>query len=166
MRYLLLLLFSTVALAAGTTTTINSSGKVQLNLGGNIQPTLFPMAGLSGSTFYPLTANASGNLAISNSGKNLVTSVRNEYTSTSVTTSAYLTLVSALTSAVTEISIFDSSGQTLQLKLKQNGSFVYPIVFPGGNGREPIAMDSGSSVSIEAITGTANAGEIDLNFYN
>lgn len=91
---------------------------------------------------------------------------RNDYTLINVTTAAYQELVNSTTSASTEIEIFDSSGQTLVLALGGSGSEVNQLnIFPGGNGRIPLAIPAGTRVSIKAVSATANAGEIDINFY-
>jgi hypothetical protein len=92
--------------------------------------------------------------------------VRNDYTSTAITTSGYVQLVASTTSLTSEIEIFDSSGQTLALAVGGVGSEVNQIyIFPGGNGRIPLAIPAGSRVSLKAISATANAGELDINFY-
>lgn len=100
------------------------------------------------------------------SGKLPDAQVRNVYSSVNVTTGAYVQLVASLANTATEIEVFDSSGQTLQVAVGKSGSeIVQFIVFPGGNGRLPIIIPAASRVAIKAISGTANTGEIDLNFY-
>lgn len=110
----------------------------------------------SDSTFSPkLAGKAQAN-----------TPIRNDYSSVNVTTSAYVTLVASLTSACTEVEIFDSSGQTLYLATGAAASEVNQIlIFPGGNGRVPLAIAAGTRVSIKAVSATASVGEIDINFY-
>lgn len=99
-------------------------------------------------------------------GKSVVTTSRNDYTSTSVTTGAWVQLVASLGADVTELEIFDSSGQTLELGIGAAASESrLVLVFPGGNGRIPVAIASGARISIRAVSATANAGEIDINFY-
>lgn len=102
------------------------------------------------------------------SGKAIANSpVRNDYSSVNVTTAAYVQLVASLTSATTEIEIFDSSGQTLVLAVGAAASEVDQIfVFPGGQGRTPLAIAAGSRVSIKAVSATASVGEISINFYS
>lgn len=103
---------------------------------------------------------------VTQAGKTAVDKVRNDYTSTSVTTSAYVQLVASLTSACTEIEIFDSSGQTLVLATGASSSEVEKIyITPGGNGRIPLAIAASTRVSIKAVSATASAGEIVINFY-
>lgn len=91
---------------------------------------------------------------------------RIDYTVTNVTTSAYVQLVAPLSAAANEIEIFDSSGQTLALAVGAAGSEVVQLyIFPGGNGRVPLAIPINSRVSVKAISANAVSGEIDINFY-
>lgn len=97
-------------------------------------------------------------------GKAAIGHARNDYTSTSVTTSAYVQLVASTAAAVSEIFIFDSSGQTLVLATGGVGSEVDQIyICPGGNGTVPLAIAASTRISIKAVSATANQGEIDLN---
>jgi hypothetical protein len=97
---------------------------------------------------------------------NAVHLARNDYTVTSVTTAAYVQLVASMPAAVKEVEIFDSSGQTLVLAIGGAGSEVNKVyVFPGGNGRIPLQIASTARLSIKAVSGTANSGEISVNFY-
>jgi hypothetical protein len=90
---------------------------------------------------------------------------RLDYTVTSVTTGAYVTLSASLAAAVKEIHIFDSSGQTLLFAVGAPGSEVDRFyIFPGGNDRFPISIAAGARVSIKAVSATANSGEISVNF--
>lgn len=90
----------------------------------------------------------------------------NDYSSTSVTTSAYVELVASLSSACKEVEIFDSSGQGMILAVGAAASEVDQIyIFPGGNGRVPLAIAASSRVSIKAKTATASTGYIMVNFY-
>lgn len=106
-------------------------------------------------------------LPILQQGKSVVTTVRNDYSSVNVGTVTWVELVASLSSAVTELEIFDSSGQTLELGIGAASSETRLIlVFPGGNGRVPVAIASGARVSVRAVSATADVGEIDINFYS
>jgi len=90
---------------------------------------------------------------------------RIDYTVTSVTTGAYVTLKASLAAGVKEVQIFDSSGQTLVLAVGGAGSEVDRFyIIPGGNGRLPVTIAAASRVAIKAVSATANAGEIAVNF--
>jgi hypothetical protein len=109
----------------------------------------------------------SGSLRINQGGRAKANApVRNDYTSTNVTTAAYVQLVASTSNDASQIEIFDSSGQTLVLAVGAAASEVDQInIFPGGNGRVPLFIPSGSRVSIKAVSATASVGEIDINFY-
>lgn len=103
---------------------------------------------------------------VTQQGRSVVTRARNAYSSTNVTTSSYTQLVASLGSAVNEIEIFDSSGETLVIATGAAGSESDQIyVFPGGNGRVPLAIAASARVSIKAVSASATSGEIAINFY-
>lgn len=103
---------------------------------------------------------------ISQAGRSVVTRARNAYSVTPVTTAAYVQLVASLGAKVNEVEIFDSSGETLILATGGAGSEADQVyVFPGGNGRIPLTIASGTRVSVKAVSATASAGEIAINFY-
>ena len=92
--------------------------------------------------------------------------VYNDYSSANVTTSAYTQLVASTTSAVSEVEIFDSSGQGMILATGGAGSETDQIyIFPGGNGRVPLKIAASTRVSIKAKTASATSGYIMVNFY-
>lgn len=92
--------------------------------------------------------------------------VRNDYTSTSVTTGAYVQLVASTTSTTNRIEIFDSSGQTLKIATGAAASEVDLMnIFPGGNGIVDVTIPSGTRVSVRAVSATASVGELDINFW-
>jgi len=113
------------------------------------------------------TANTTAWL-VTAAGKTAVNKVRNDYTSTAVTTGAYVELLSAaaFTTACTEIEIFDSSGSTLVLATGAAASESDKIyIIPGGNGRVQLAIAASTRISIKAVSGNASVGEIIINFY-
>lgn len=93
--------------------------------------------------------------------------IRLEYSTTNVTTTAWVELLLSVGSDnISEIEIFDSSGETLELGVGPSGSEVSQIyVVPGGNGRIPVSLSSLSRLSIKAVSATANSGEIIINLY-
>lgn len=99
--------------------------------------------------------------------RSVVTRARNDYSSSSVTTAAYTELVAALSADVSMLEVFDSSGQTMVLAIGGAGSEVDQVyIMPGGQGQVPLSIPSGSRVSVKAVSATANAGEISINFYS
>jgi hypothetical protein len=123
--------------------------------------------GISGTGVQRVTIASDSTYAPKAGGKSIGNApYRNDYSSVNVTTAAYVTAVASLTSACTEIEIFDSSGQTMKLAVGAAASEVDQVfIFPGGNGRIPLAIAAGTRISIRAVSGTANLGEIDINFY-
>lgn len=100
-------------------------------------------------------------------GRTVVTTVRNDYSSTNVTTGAWVQLVASTASIIHEFDIFDSSGQTLELGTGAAASETRLIlIFPGGNGRVPVTINAATRVSIRAVSATASSGELDINFYD
>jgi hypothetical protein len=97
---------------------------------------------------------------------NVVSFIRNDYSTTPVTTGAYVQLVASAATAVKEIEIFDSSGESLVLAMGAAGAEVNKAyVFPGGNGRIPVQISAGQRLSIKAVSASATSGELLINFY-
>lgn len=93
--------------------------------------------------------------------------VRLAYSVTNVTTGAWVQLLSSVGAAdIKEIEIFDSSGETLELGVGAAASEVSKVyVVPGGNGRIPMQIATGTRLAIKAVSATANSGEIVINLY-
>lgn len=90
--------------------------------------------------------------------------VRNDYTSTNVTTGAYVELIASTASDISKMQIFDSSGQTLVIATGAAASEVDKfLIFPGGNGDVDVSISSGTRISIKAVSATADVGEISIN---
>lgn len=97
-------------------------------------------------------------------GKPSVALARHDYSSP-VTTSTYTQLVAALSAAVSQLFIFDSSGQTLVLAVGAAGFEVdQAYIIPGGNGELNLKIPAGSRVSIKAVSANATTGEINATF--
>jgi hypothetical protein len=86
------------------------------------------------------------------------------YSSTPVTTSAYVQVVASTSAAVTRVSIFDSSGETLILATGAAASEVIKLYVPPGGGEYDLAIPSGTRVSIKALTASATSGYQLINF--
>jgi hypothetical protein len=93
--------------------------------------------------------------------------VRLVYSSTNVTTGAWVQLLASVgATAIKEIEIFDSSGETLELGVGASGSeSVRVYVIPGGNGKIPMQIAINTRLAIRAVSATANVGEIVVNLY-
>ena len=95
-----------------------------------------------------------------------VQTIRNAYSSTNVTTSAYVELDSALDKGVLQADIFDSSGQSLILALGAAGSEGDLMhIMPGGNGLIDLVLTEGARLSVKAVSASATSGELIINLY-
>lgn len=131
----------------------------------------------SGSTPGATATNQESEIAVLNAilaalggggvlGKAGIALSRNEYAGSPVTTSAYTELISSMPADVSEIYIFDSSGQTLVLALGAIGVEIdTSYVIPGGNGIIPLRVPSGERVSIKAVSANATVGEFSATFF-
>lgn len=100
-------------------------------------------------------------------GKSKVNQIYNDYTSTNVTTSAYVQLLATTSATTNLVEVFDSSGQTMILGVGAAGSEVVQFyIIPGGNGKVPLAIPSGSRIAIKALTATASVGYLVINLYS
>ena len=103
-------------------------------------------------------------ISVSQAATTVTEFVRNDYTSTSVTTGAYVELIASTSATVTKMRIFDSSGQTLKIATGAAASEVdLFLVFPGGNEEIEVNIPSGTRISIQAVSATADSGEISIN---
>lgn len=165
-----------VAPSGALTTESTLAGLDAAVLGQDTMANSLPIAIASDQTAIPVTDNGSsltvdGTVAVSavaaSTGRSIVNRARHVYSSTPVTTAAYQQLLASTSAAVNEVEIFDSSGETLVLATGALGVEVdQAFVFPGGNGRIPLAIGSGVRVSIKAVSATASAGEVAINFYS
>jgi hypothetical protein len=161
---------ASLPLPAGAATSANQTSEITeltaINTNTEHLPAALGQTTMSAS--LPVTMASDQSAMKANLGRSQANApVRNDYTVTAVTTSAYVQLVASTTSLANEIEIFDSSGQTLTLAIGASGSEVNQInIFPGGNGRIPLSIPAGTRVSIKAISATASVGELDINFYS
>lgn len=96
-----------------------------------------------------------------------VTQTRLDYSSTNVTTSAWVQLVASLQASTDNISIFDSSGQAMELGIGAAGHEVVAFLIPpGGNGQMDFWIPQGSRISVKAVSATANTGELEINYFS
>lgn len=145
------------ATQSGTwTSRIQDSSGSSITLGQQLAAASLPVV-LASNVAVTATAN----------GKTAVDSIRNDYSSTNVTTAAYVQVAASIAGTCNYIDVFDSSGQTLWLAFGGAGSEVNEIrIVPGGNGPLPLLIPAGTRVSLKAISATASVGEFDLNCYN
>lgn len=133
------------------------------------------VAGTDGTNLRGLKTDTNGELQVDvltvgpPSGRSYVTSVRNAYASTAVTTGAWVQLIADTGATVIgSITLFDSSGQTLELGTGAALSEARKLIIPPGgiDGPLDLGIPAHSRVSIKAISGTASVGEIDITAFN
>lgn len=118
---------------------------------------------IKNTALEPITVVSSGSAPVA--GHTSVALVRNVYSSTNVTTAAYVQLIASTSDVINNLQIFDSSGQTLVLALGAAASEVDTLyIFPGGDGSVDLKIPAATRVSVRAISATANTGELDVSF--
>lgn len=96
-------------------------------------------------------------------GRSYADSVRNDYTSTSVTTGAWVQLIASTAAIINQLYIFDSSGQTLELGTGAPAAETRKLIIPpGGIELVNLAIPAGTRIAIRAISATASVGELDI----
>lgn len=93
--------------------------------------------------------------------------VRNDASSTNITTSAWVELVDATTSERSEwMEVYNSTGEILEFGVGASGSEVSQFyIMPGGNGLIPALIDSGQRLVVKAVSGNATSGDLVINFW-
>ena len=89
--------------------------------------------------------------------------VYNVYSSTNITTSAYVQLIASTSNATNIVDIFDSSGQAMILGVGGSGSEVVQYYVPPGGDTFTLAIPAGSRVAYKALTGNATSGYLLVN---
>lgn len=154
----------TGAATSANQTTANSSLSTIASNTGNI-PTVgqkamsgsTPVAIASDQSAIPVNATPVGTI-IGNSP------IENDYTSTSITTSAYTQLVASTSSNINCIHIFDSSGQAMIFAIGGSGSEVDQLYVPPGGDTYSFHIPSGTRISYKALTANATAGYLLMSF--
>lgn len=156
---------SQVSVAGVATSALQTTGNTSLSSIDTKTPAL-GQAVMASSTPVVISSNQSS-IPVTQGGKSKVNIVRNDYSSTNVTSAAYVQLIASTSAASNMLEVFDSSGQTLVLAVGGAGSEVDQFyINPGGNGQVPLLIPASSRVSIKAVTATASAGYINLNLYS
>lgn len=93
--------------------------------------------------------------------------VRTVYSSTNVGTTNWVVLSSSLPNTVSSISVFDSSGQTMEIGMcnasATANSEVRQFLVPPGGIAVKIQIPSNQRISIRAVSAAATTGESDMN---
>lgn len=175
-------------LPAVYTDNITQIGGTAISLGQKVAASSLPVSIASDQSALPATQSGTWTTRQADGTGNLVTSeavlsqrgmdvvqlgrttnfiYRNVYSTTTITTGAYVQIAAITSGLIKEIEIFDSSGQTMKLAVGSAGLEIDQCyIFPGGNGRIPLTIPAGSRISLMAVSANATSGEIDINFYS
>lgn len=141
-------------------------GRVPVDNSGVTQPisaTALPLpTGASTSALQTSTLTAVN--ASKQKGKTVPHTTFQNYSTTNVTTGAWVQLISSVTANIDEIQIFDSSGQTLELGIGAAASETRLFLISPGGTTVQARIASGSRVSIRAVSGTASSGALVVNY--
>lgn len=101
-------------------------------------------------------------------GRTYADSVRYDYTGVNVGTVSWVQLVASTAANINAITIFDSSGKTLELGTGGAGSETRVMLIPPGGVDGPVQLyiPAGTRVAVRAVSATATAGELDITGYN
>ena len=109
-------------------------------------------------------ANTGGAIVVPAGSVRANAPIYNVYSSTNITTSAYVQLVASTTAGINHIHIFDSSGQAMILGIGSPGSEVIQVyVQPGGDNFD-LFIPAGSRIAYKALTGNATTGYLIMSF--
>lgn len=101
-------------------------------------------------------------------GRGYVTSVRNDYSSTNVTTGAWVQLIASTPADLNGITLFDSCGNTLELGTGAAASETRVLIIPPGgiDGFIPLRIPSGTRVSVRAVSANCTTGELNITAFD
>lgn len=89
-----------------------------------------------------------------------------DYSGTTVGTSNWVQLDSALNSTTGFAEIFDSSGQLMELGQGPSGSESrIAFIMPGGNGHVPLFLPQGMRLAVRAVDASAATGFLAVNLW-
>lgn len=115
-----------------------------------------------------VAVDGAGNLATTEKAYGYADSVRNDYSGTPVTTGAWVQIIASTSDDIRAITLFDSSGQTLELGTGAPASETRLLIIPPGglDGFIPVGIPVGTRVAVRAISATASVGELNITGYN
>ncbi len=121
-------------------------------------------------TAIPATQSGSWSVTSNQStatGKAYSDSIRNVYSSTNVTTGAWVQIIAATAANINWLTIFDSCGQTLELGSGGAGVEARILIIPpGGVTNVPLKIAAATRLSLKAISGNCTTGEFDMSGLN
>ena len=96
--------------------------------------------------------------------------LRHSYSSTNVTTGAWVEISSSVPAAATAMEIFDSSGSIMKLAFAASGQedsneFNYYIIPGGSSILLPAEVAKGVRLAARAVDANATSGDLVINFF-
>lgn len=116
-----------------------------------------------------LPVSQSGTWTVSQGGRTAAWHVRNDYSVTNVTNSAYVQLIASTANPTTRLRIFDSSGAALVLATGGAGSEVDQLYIPPGgmDGAFELTIAAGTRVSVKSVdTATVSTGQLLISAFS
>lgn len=97
-------------------------------------------------------------------GKSYADSVRNDYSSTNVTTGAWVEVIASTAAAINVLYITDTCGQVLELGTGAAASEARKLLIPRGGMAEPVwlAVPAATRISLRAISDNCTTGDFVL----
>jgi len=145
------------------------------NASSSSAPTIVSGSGTAGTpatgvlTVQGITGGTPINVTPTNAqGRSAALQVYSPYTTTPVTTAAYVQIVASTSAIVNWLSIFDSSGSAMILAVGASGSEVPQLYLPPGGMTEgyPLYIPSGSRIAYKALDNNASSGELIITGLN
>jgi hypothetical protein len=132
---------------------------------------LLTARGSGTNTYYTLEVDpATGSLPVSpvSPAVTYADSVRNDYSSVNVLTSAWVQLIASTAAEIDLLTVFDSCGQTLELGTGAAASESRQLIIPPGgvDGQFQLRIPAGTRVSVRAVSANCTSGEINITGYN
>lgn len=144
------------------TTRLNDGAGTSVTLGQKAMSASLPVTFASDQSALPI----SGSVTATPTYLTCIDKARLDFSTSNVTTSAYVQLDASLAANCKEIEIYNSSSEPLLLATGAAASEVDQMyIMPGGNGRVPFVASSAVRTSLKAVSATINSGQILVNFY-
>lgn len=135
----------------------NGSNMVAIAEGQAVMASSLPVVIASDQSSIPTSPASSTGRSVANAP------VYNVYSSTNITTSAYVQLIASTSNTTNHLSIFDSSGNGMILGVGGSGSEVIQLYVAPGGGEYDLAIPAGSRVAYKALTANSTSGYLLMN---
>lgn len=149
----------------GTVSTSNWPATVDTNHGSasSSTPRTAAQLGVAGAA-----VSSSNPVPTSTVGKTYSDSVRLDYGTTNVTTSAWVQIIASTAAAITQLLVDDTCGEVLELGTGGSGSETRRLLIPRGGLSQAVNLTiaSGTRLSVRALTATCSTGDLVITGFN